>query len=116
VTKRDDFGAAVELLADLVAERVVRRLRDDRNGWIDQSASPLGSRRHCAVVRRRVAAGDSGACKVGRRFLLTQEALAEELTASGAHSRKNRSLKETLASSSVTERLQSKLRLVGDDN
>jgi hypothetical protein len=47
--------------------------------------SPLGSREHCAAVRRRLAefaAGErlfAGAVIEGRRFLLSQEAIAEEI-------------------------------------
>lgn len=52
--------------------------------WIDQSRSLLGRRRHCAAVRRRIAAGvDGAAVGVGRRYLLSEEAHAEELTKVG---------------------------------
>lgn len=52
------------------------------SGWIDQEFSPLGQRRHVAAVRRRLAARREGAevdaVVVGRRYLLTVDALAEE--------------------------------------
>ena len=48
-------------------------------GAIDQAASPLGRRRHCACVRRRVARGEPGAAVVGRRFFLSPAAMTEEL-------------------------------------
>lgn len=48
-------------------------------GHVDQRRSPLGRRRHCAAVRRRVLAGDEGAAIVGRHFLLSHQALRDEL-------------------------------------
>jgi len=56
--------------------------RSVESGWIDQEFSPLGSRRHIAAVRRRVARRKPGAeldaAIVGRRYLLSIDALAEE--------------------------------------
>lgn len=70
----------LEQLADLVAERVVERLRaGEHAGWLDQSASSLGRRRHIEAVRRRVAARDTGAVQLGRRYLLSQAAHDEEM-------------------------------------
>ena len=46
---------------------------------VEQGASPLGSRRHCAAVRGRLDHGEPGAAIVGRRHLLSAAALAEEL-------------------------------------
>jgi hypothetical protein len=54
--------------------------RAERRGWTDQSSSPLGRRRHVARVRARIAAGQGGAAQIGRRYVLSQEALDEELT------------------------------------
>jgi hypothetical protein len=72
--------AAIDAIADRVAAVVVQRLRGDtRDGWIDQRRSPLGARRHCAVARARMDRGEVGAAKVGRRYLLSQEALNEAL-------------------------------------
>lgn len=72
------------LIAELVrqvAAAVVAELRSgDAPGMVDQSASPLGRRRHMKAVRRRVAAGEPGAAHVGRRFMLSREALDAELT------------------------------------
>lgn len=48
---------------------------------VDQTASPLGCRRHCAAVRRRIKQGLPGATKVGRVHSLTRAALNEELAA-----------------------------------
>lgn len=46
---------------------------------IPQTGSELGARRHREAVKRRVASGEGGAAIVGRRFLLSPEALREEL-------------------------------------
>jgi hypothetical protein len=63
-----------------IARAVVAELRaGDAPGLIDQTASPLGRRRHIAAVRARVARGDSSAAIVGRRCLLAREALDAEL-------------------------------------
>lgn len=61
------------------AERIDAEHRAARHDWTDQTASPLGRRRHVAAVRRRVAAGDTRAAMVGRRALLSTTALDEEL-------------------------------------
>lgn len=67
-------------LAQLIGKEVLRGLRESDPGWVDQTTSPLGSRRHCAAVQRRVRSGIAGASVVGRRHLLSNEALAEELS------------------------------------
>lgn len=73
----DFFRYFARLVADEITGRDV--------SLVSQATSPLGSRKHCAAVRRRIAehaAGEraiSGASIVGRRCLLTQEALAEEM-------------------------------------
>jgi len=78
------IAAALDTLADLVAAKVVDRLRaGEAPGMVDQSASPLGRRRHIAAVRRLVALGEPGACQVGRRYLLSRERLDAELAAMG---------------------------------
>lgn len=78
------LAAALDDLADLLAERIAHRLlANDRPGWIDQSQSPLGPRRHRAAVRRRLSVGEEGASRVGRRHLLSADALAAELQAAG---------------------------------
>jgi hypothetical protein len=98
--------AFLEELADLVADRVVARLHEGRPGWVDQHGSPLGPKRHCAAVRRRVASGSGDAAIVGRRMLLSPEALAEEL------SRASRRAKPIRSEGSVTDDLARELRLV----
>ncbi len=47
---------------------------------VDQSRSPLGRRRHCAAVRRMVAEGDARAAVIGRKHLMTEDALRAELS------------------------------------
>lgn len=69
--------------ADLVADKVLDRLRGGGHGWFDQSASPLGRRRHIAAVRARIASGAGGAAIIDRRHLLSREALSEELERRG---------------------------------
>lgn len=75
----------VGALADLVAERVVAKLTAGQQpGMLDQVGSPLGRRRHIAACRARVGRGESGAAIVGRRHLLSREALEAELETLGA--------------------------------
>lgn len=75
--------AFLDALAELIAEKVVFRLSQGQPGMIDQKQSPLGRRRHCYAVRRRLSEGSPGAAVVGRRHLLSPEALAEELARLG---------------------------------
>jgi hypothetical protein len=83
--KVDDVLNALEVLADVIADRVADRLlMGSRPGWIDQGVSPLGRRRHCAVVRRRIAESAGGAAIIGRRFILSAETLAAEIESMGA--------------------------------
>lgn len=52
---------------------------NDTEEWIDQDQSgALGPRRHCAAVRRRMGEGKPGAARIGRRYLLSPAAFAEE--------------------------------------
>jgi hypothetical protein len=63
-------------------ERLIAALESEKPlaEMIAQDASPLGRRRHCAAVKRRIASGAPGAALVGRRHLLNADALEEELT------------------------------------
>lgn len=99
----------VDELAHRVAAIVVQRLRDAPAGMIDQSASPLGARRHCAAVKRRLARGEAGAAKVGRRYLLSPEALSEEL---GRTSRGSVNHEGEATTNRVTDELRRELALV----
>ena len=86
--KSDELLGALNLIARVVARHVVEELRcGDLPGWLDQSSSPLGNRRHAAACRRRIAAGDGTAAQIGRRFLMTREAVREELAAASAKTR-----------------------------
>jgi hypothetical protein len=78
VKLEDAFGPLLDELADRIVARLTAGVRAD---MVDQVASPLGRRRHCAAVRRRVANGEPGAAVVGRRHLLARDALAAELEA-----------------------------------
>lgn len=63
---------------DAIAERVEQRLlRSSR--MQSQYGSPLGARTHRAAVNRRIDRNEGGAHIVKGRFLLTQQALREEL-------------------------------------
>jgi hypothetical protein len=95
-------------LADRLAARVVSRLRDGEPGMVDQAASPLGARRHCAAVKRRLARGEGGAANVGRRFMLTPEALHEELERASTRRRPSTKAVEL----DPVEKLKRKLALV----
>jgi hypothetical protein len=75
----DVLTALARVLAPIVAREVVRELRSGASDMIDQGASPLGARRHAAAARRRRANGEGGAAHVGRRWLLTREAIQAEL-------------------------------------
>ncbi len=73
-----DLARVLRAAAD-EAERIASEQADHRAEWVDQHGSQLGRRRHCARVRARVAAAEGGASIQGRRFLLSQEAYAQEL-------------------------------------
>jgi len=79
--------AAAEAKARVFEEAAAQE-RAQLQDHVDQTTSPLGQRRHCAAVKRRIAAGDEVAAIVGRRHLLSQQALANELAALSAKPRK----------------------------
>lgn len=81
---------------------------------IDQSASPLGNRRHCTAVQRRIAKGLPGASIVGRKHYLTPEALQAELAqASPRKPRKTDAAKDTSPREpTALEKLDRSLRLL----
>jgi hypothetical protein len=98
-------------LADRLYERLETRRRAGARDMVDQDDSPLGPRRHCRAVARRLASGEPGALKLGRRQLLTRQALAEELERLA----KRRAAKTAAAASEqdpVQERLERRLRLL----
>jgi hypothetical protein len=93
---KERFDLSEVPMGDLLEELYARSLKGlsenlasalrapNADSWVSQDGSPLGNRRHCAAVRRRMEAGDIGAAKQGKRFLLTREALANELCGFGA--------------------------------
>lgn len=110
--KRGSVNALDEILDELaqrVAAVVVERLRGGDPGMIDQSSSPMGRRRHCTAVKRRVARGEPGAAIVGRRHLLSPEALSEEL---GRVSGKPGAPHASASAGSVRAELERELRLL----
>jgi hypothetical protein len=111
-TSGDALGpldALLEHVVDLLAARLIERMRDGvPRDTVSQADSPLGRRRHIAAVRRRIECGAPGAYRTGRRYLLSRSALEEELQrASGASSTRS-------TAQDVRAELQRKLRLVRD--
>lgn len=69
------LGPVIRALGDYILQRMQRQGESD--AWVSQRGSPIGPRRHCAVVRRLRAAGDARALIDGERFLLRRDALEE---------------------------------------
>lgn len=70
------------ILEDIKAQldRIELRLAKceaDGDGMVDQHHSPLGPRKHCEVVRRLIAEGDSRAQKRNKRYLMTADAVRQ---------------------------------------
>jgi hypothetical protein len=103
------LDALLDELAARVAAQVVERLRGPAPAdMVPQEASPLGRRRHCAAVRRRLAAGSGGAAVVGRRHLLSAEAIREELERASKRARAT----EASPVAGIREQLERELRMV----
>lgn len=63
---KSELDALLDALADRIADRVVKRLSSGGlDGFIDQTGSPLGRRRHIAAIRSGALPG----IQVGRRYL-----------------------------------------------
>ncbi len=80
-----DAGALVQPLIDLLAEPIARRVVDllragDLADHYDQTTSPLGSRRHCALIRRGVIPGT----RIGRRWLALRSDVDRYLSGTAA--------------------------------
>lgn len=73
------FEPYIDALADRLAERLERR----RGRMINQHDSELGPRRHREAVKRRIDNAEGGAGRAGRNYLLTKEAIREELARTG---------------------------------
>lgn len=75
------------LFFEKIREIVASELRGDDPSWVDQNNSALTRRIHIDAVKRRLAKASAegvsprflGARVQGRRFLLSQEAMAEEI-------------------------------------
>ena len=78
----DFFEAFAGMIRNIIREEMQACLHPS-DDWRDQRQSPLGSRRHCLAVRRRAAEGKTDARQVGDRFLLTTDAIAEEMARIG---------------------------------
>lgn len=72
---------AFEPYLDAIADRIAARMNAGRERMVNQGNSDLGPRKHRAAVKRRLAndEGGAGISPDGRRFLLTPEAVREEL-------------------------------------
>jgi hypothetical protein len=86
----DDLLEAAHGLVRLLQRTIASALQGAQQGhpggsggpessWVDQHQSSLSVRQHCKAVRRRRAEGKGGAAIQGRRYLLTREALWEEM-------------------------------------
>jgi hypothetical protein len=86
VSARDDgaqvvLEALARVLAPAIAREVIAQLRaGETPGMVDQSASPLGRRRHIALARTLIAAGSADAARIGRRYLVRREAIDAHAT------------------------------------
>jgi len=98
-----DLARVLRAAAD-ECDRIVAEQAAGHCDWISQADSPLGRKRHCAAVRRHLERGLDGVAIVGRRHLLSPEALRAALAEVGRPAPK---------ASSVTKELEHKLRLVG---
>lgn len=72
---------AFEPYLDAFADKLAERLEQRRGRMVNQAESELGRRKHREAVTRRMANGEGGAGISGRNFLLTREAIREELAA-----------------------------------
>lgn len=75
--------AGVGILESLVRTVVAEEIHDT-TVYVLQRNSPLGRNRHVAAVRRRIELGLPGAYRVGRAYMLTLDALREELARIGS--------------------------------
>lgn len=74
---------ALDPIIEAIADRVVAKLASTTHRMVSQHGSPLGPRIHRKAVKRRLDRGEGGAAVSpdGRRFMLSHDALAEELAA-----------------------------------
>lgn len=76
----NDFFAMVEGLIRKVVREEMQSALHPSTDWRDQRQDTvLTPRMHCAAARRRIEQNLPGAKKVGDRYMLTTDAIAEEL-------------------------------------
>jgi hypothetical protein len=108
VPQSKDLTNLVQEFARIVAREIVAIQRERQSEMIDQNSSPLGVRRHCSAVRRRLACSKPGAAILGRKHLLSSAALDEELKGLAPKSGLSSQTKSTIA-----EELADSLRSIG---
>lgn len=75
----DAVHTLLSVLADMVAARL-KGANDAEADWVSQHGSPLGPRKHCAIVRQFIAAGQTDRAQIkGKRKLLRRDAFEAEL-------------------------------------
>jgi hypothetical protein len=82
-------AAALTILARAIAPHLARAVVDElvagRNDeWIDQAASPLGSRRHCRLIREGAIPG----MQAGRRWLARRDDVSAYIDAQSKRKRR----------------------------
>ena len=108
MSQSPDLTDLIRGFARIVAHEIVTIQREGQSEMVDQNSSPLGARRHCSAVRRRLASGKTGAAIVGRKHLLSSAALDEELRGITPKSGLTAQPK-----SSIAEELEQSLRSIG---
>jgi hypothetical protein len=106
-----DLDRLIEEIADRTAAKVIERQHGGAAGfpgWLDQHSSGLGPRRHNPLARRGLQLGKPGYVKLGRRYLISPEALALELGQASSASASQHAPEV----SQVRARLEKKLALI----
>ena len=100
-----DLARLLRVAAD-ECDAIAAEERQTKSDWTDQHRSALGAKRHNAAVRRLLADGLPGAAIVGRRHLLSADALNAEL-------RRTSTRTGNVKAAGVADQLRAELRLVG---
>lgn len=74
--RRAERRAILEAYFDMALGAALARIE---SGWLPEEHSPLGTRRHIEVVRRRLAQGEGDAAIVAGQYMLTIDAIADEM-------------------------------------